>query len=158
MRHLLISFLLGVVPVTAQAADTVLTNGYIHDGTGAPPVTGWLAITGDRISGIGTGAPPAATRTIDVEGQAIAPGFVNMLSWATESLIADGRAQSDIRQGVTLEVMGEGNSMGPLNPEMKRLMAARPSRSPSACCSAGGRLKGFSIASSFNSPVLAWMA
>jgi len=125
MRRLLISFLLGVVPVTAQAADTVLTNGYIHDGTGAPPVTGWLAITGDRISGIGTGAPPAATRTIDVEGQAIAPGFVNMLSWATESLIADGRAQSDIRQGVTLEVMGEGNSMGPLNPEMKRLMAAR---------------------------------
>ena len=84
------------------------------------PYKGWVAFLGDRIAAIGQGMAPDARRTLDVKGQAIAPGFVNMLSWATESLIADGRAQSDLRQGVTLEVMGEGNSMGPLNPEMKR--------------------------------------
>lgn len=125
MRRLMLCLLLGAAPVAAQAADIVLKNGSIHDGSGGAAYPGWVAITGDRISAMGSGAPPIAARTIDVGGQAIAPGFVNMLSWATESLIADGRAQSDIRQGVTLEVMGEGNSMGPLNPEMKRLMAAR---------------------------------
>ena len=122
---LLLALLLGIAPVAAQATDTVLTGGMIYDGSGGAPYPGWVAITDDRISGIGKGTPPAATKVIDVHGQAIAPGFVNMLSWATESLIADGRAQSDLRQGVTLEVMGEGNSMGPLNPEMKARMAAR---------------------------------
>ncbi len=125
MRDLMLALLLGTTPVVAHAADTVLTGGMIYDGSGGTPWPGWVAITGDRISGMGKGAPPAAAHTIDVHGQAIAPGFVNMLSWATESLIADGRAQSDLRQGVTLEVMGEGNSMGPLNPAMQRLMATR---------------------------------
>jgi N-acyl-D-amino-acid deacylase len=125
MRRLVFCLLLGATAIPAQATDTVLSNGVIYDGTGGVPYSGWVAIKGDRISAMGSGAPPAAARTVDVKGQVIAPGFVNMLSWATESLIADGRAQSDIRQGVTLEVMGEGNSMGPLNPEMKRLMAAR---------------------------------
>lgn len=125
MRRLMVFLLLGAAPVVAQATDVVLNNGLVHDGSGGVPYAGWVAITGDRISAMGSGTPPSATRSIDVHGQAIAPGFVNMLSWATESLIADGRAQSDIRQGVTLEVMGEGNSMGPLNPDMKRLMAAR---------------------------------
>jgi N-acyl-D-amino-acid deacylase len=133
MRHLMLVLLLGAAPLpaqsmappAAQATDLLLMNGMIHDGSGGAPYRGWVAITGDRISAMGSGAPPAATQRLDVGGKAIAPGFVNMLSWATESLIADGRAQSDIRQGVTLEVMGEGNSMGPLNPDMKRLMAAR---------------------------------
>jgi N-acyl-D-amino-acid deacylase len=111
--------------VSGPPADTLITGGVIYDGSGGAPYPGWVAISGDRIAAMGTGKAPAAKRTIDVHGQAVAPGFVNMLSWATESLIADGRAQSDIRQGVTLEVMGEGNSMGPLNPEMKRLGAAR---------------------------------
>jgi N-acyl-D-amino-acid deacylase len=123
--NMVAALLLGAAPAAVNAADLVLTNGVIHDGSGAAGVPGWVAITGDRILGLGSGAPPTAARSIDVKGQVIAPGFVNMLSWATESLIADGRAQSDLRQGVTLEVMGEGNSMGPLNPEMKARMAAR---------------------------------
>ncbi|WP_156256625.1 N-acyl-D-amino-acid deacylase family protein [Sandarakinorhabdus oryzae] len=114
---------------SALARPVVLTGGLIVDGSGAAPYRGWLAMDRDRITGIGQGAAPArvtagATVT-DVKGQAIAPGFVNMLSWATESLLIDGRAQSDLRQGITLEVMGEGNSMGPLNPEMKRLAVQR---------------------------------
>ena len=130
MLGLLAMLLAGTAPVTAsQAAPVVLSGGLIVDGSGATPYAGWLAMDGDRITGLGRGAPPApVTRgaTVhDVKGQAIAPGFVNMLSWATESLIADGRAQSDIRQGVTLEIMGEGWSMGPLNPEMKRLNEQR---------------------------------
>ncbi|MBC7520097.1 MAG: D-aminoacylase [Sandarakinorhabdus sp.] len=125
MQRLLFSVLLGALPVAAQAADTVLTGGMIYDGSGGAPYPGWVAIGGDRITGMGKGTPPKAARSIDVHGQAIAPGFVNMLSWATQSLIADGRAQSDLRQGVTLEVMGEGSSMGPPNPAMKQRMAAR---------------------------------
>ncbi len=123
--RLLVALLLGSAPVAAAPVDTLITGGVIYDGAGGAPYQGWVALAGDRIAAIGSGAPPQAARTIDVHGQAIAPGFVNMLSWATESLIADGRAQSDIRQGVTLEVMGEGNSMGPLNPAMKALAAQR---------------------------------
>lgn len=121
MRRLILMLLMGAIPVAPALAapDTVLSGGMIYDGSGGTPWPGWVAITGDRISAMGKGTPPAASRTIDVKGQAIAPGFVNMLSWSTESLIADGKAQSDLRQGVTLEVMGEGNSMGPLNPAMK---------------------------------------
>ena len=129
MRRLLLALLVSAAPVralTPALPPIVLANGVVYDGSGGAPYSGWVAISGDRISAMGSGAPPVeASQTIDVKGQAIAPGFVNMLSWATESLIADGRAQSDLRQGVTLEVMGEGNSMGPLNPEMKRLMATR---------------------------------
>ena len=116
---------LGMPTTKLAKPDTVLTGGIIYDGAGGAPFPGWVAMTDDRISGVGRGPAPIAARRIDVHGQAIAPGFVNMLSWATESLIADGRAQSDLRQGVTLEVMGEGNSMGPLNAEMQARMAAR---------------------------------
>ncbi|HUS14894.1 MAG TPA: D-aminoacylase, partial [Chloroflexia bacterium] len=99
--------------------DVVLRNGMLYDGSGAEPVTGDLAIDGDRISALGD--VPARGRTeIDVNGMAVAPGFINMLSWANVALIEDGRSQSDIRQGVTLEVMGEGWSPGPLNPAMKQ--------------------------------------
>lgn len=111
-------------PALAAEADTLIRGGTIYDGSGSAPYPGWVAIAGDRIIAIGkadTSPPPAAT-VIDAHGKAVSPGFVNMLSWATESLIADGRALSDITQGVTLEVMGEGNSMGPLNPAMKAEM------------------------------------
>jgi len=105
--------------------DVVIRGGTIYDGSGAAPYVGDVGVTGDRIVYVG---PPTAARgrmQVNARGQAVAPGFINMLSWATESLIVDGNAQSDIRQGVTLEVFGEGWSMGPLNPEMKRLVIAR---------------------------------
>ena len=100
--------------------DVILRNCMIYDGTGAPPYSGEVAIKDDLIGAIGSRLRGQGTVEIDVAGMAVAPGFINMLSWANESLIEDGRSQSDIRQGVTLEVMGEGNSMGPLNDAMKR--------------------------------------
>ena len=102
----------------AEPFDLVIANGIIYDGHGGNPFVGDVAIRGDLIVAIGEELGPA-TRTLDAEGLAVAPGFINMLSWATESLIEDGRSLSDIRQGVTLEVMGEGWSMGPLNDTMK---------------------------------------
>lgn len=100
--------------------DILLRNGTIYDGSGAQPLRGDLAIHGDKIADVGSLGRASAAQVIDLDGLAMAPGFINMLSWATESLIADGRSISDIKQGVTLEVMGEGTSMGPLNDEMKR--------------------------------------
>ena len=108
------------------AYDVVIRGGTIYDGSGGTPYVGDLLINGDKIVAVGGPAAKARGRTeIDASGLAVAPGFINMLSWANETLIADGRGQSDIRQGVTLEVMGEGTSMGPLNPEMKRLRVER---------------------------------
>jgi N-acyl-D-amino-acid deacylase len=97
--------------------DLMIVNGLIYDGYGGEPINADVAIDGDRIVAIGKDLGNA-TQTIDAEGLAVAPGFINMLSWANESLLADGNSQSDIRQGVTLEVMGEGFSMGPLNEAM----------------------------------------
>jgi N-acyl-D-amino-acid deacylase len=99
--------------------DVVLRNGTIYDGSGSPPYAGDLAIDGDLIVAIGDLGRAEGRTEIDATGLAVAPGFINMMCWANESLIEDGRSQSDIRQGVTLEVMGEGNSMGPLNQDMK---------------------------------------
>jgi N-acyl-D-amino-acid deacylase len=99
--------------------DVIIRGGNIYDGLGSDPVIGDLAITDDRIAVIGDLANASGAIEIDAEGMAVAPGFINMLSWATESLIEDGRAMSDIKQGVTLEVMGEGMSMGPLNETMR---------------------------------------
>jgi N-acyl-D-amino-acid deacylase len=104
--------------------DLVIRGGTIYDGRGGAPVEGDVAVSGDRIAGVGT-VPGRGRVELDARGLAVAPGFVNMLSWATESLIADGRAASDVRQGVTLEVMGEGSSMGPLTDAMKEELAAR---------------------------------
>ena len=100
--------------------DLILRHGTIYDGTGKPPITGDVAINADKIAAVGNLKSATAKTEIDVAGLAVAPGFVNMLSWATDTLIIDGHSQSDIRQGVTLEVMGEGNSMGPLNDAMKK--------------------------------------
>ncbi len=104
-------------PVTEY--DIVLRNGTIYDGTGTAPVAGDVAIQGDRIAAVGRLESARGNTEIDVSGLAVAPGFINVLSWATESLLEDGRSESDIRQGVTLEVFGEGWSMGPLNDAMK---------------------------------------
>ncbi len=120
----LVAVFLGCGSVNALSAefDVLIRNGTIYDGSGNSPATGDVALNGDRIAAVGKLAGDRAGIEIDAQGLAVAPGFINMLSWANESLIADGRSQSDIRQGVTLEVMGEGNSMGPLNEKMKQEM------------------------------------
>jgi len=104
----------------AEAYDLVIRNGVVYDGSGAAGRQVDVAIRGDRIAAL---LPPGtrveASRTVDAHGHAVAPGFINMLSWANESLIADGRGMSDTRQGVTLEIFGEGWSMGPFTPAMK---------------------------------------
>ena len=109
--------------LTACAApvqyDVILKNGSIYDGSGSSPYVGDLAMDGDLIVAVGDVGRAEGRTEIDVTGLAVAPGFINMMCWANESLIEDGRSQSDIRQGVTLEVLGEGNSMGPLNDDMK---------------------------------------
>jgi N-acyl-D-amino-acid deacylase len=105
-------------PPATQYFDLMIVNGTIYDGSGGDPFAGDIAMRDDRIVAVGQDLGVAET-IIDAEGLAVAPGFINMLSWATESLIVDGRAQSDVRQGVTLEVMGEGWSMGPVNEAMK---------------------------------------
>lgn len=107
------------------AYDILIRDGVIYDGTGAEAFAGEVAIKGDRIVYVGPKAPYPATQTVDAKGLAVAPGFINMLSWANESLMLDPRGLSDLRQGVTLEVMGEGWSMGPLNDEMKKLAEKR---------------------------------
>ena len=105
--------------------DVLIHGGTVYDGSGSPPFVGDVAIQGDTIAAVGAAGPAARGRVdvdvhVDAAGLAVAPGFVNMLSWAAEALIADGRSQSNIRQGVTLEVFGEGRSMGPLTDAMKR--------------------------------------
>jgi len=104
------------------AYDLILRGGTIYDGSGSEPYVGDLAIRSDEVAALGELGEATAPLELDVEGLAVAPGFVNMMSWANESLIEDGHSQSDIRQGVTLEVMGEGDSMGPLNESMKSEM------------------------------------
>ena len=98
--------------------DIVIRGGLIYGGSGGAPVAGDVAIKDDRIVAIGKIDGTARTQ-ISARGMAVAPGFINMLSWANESLIIDRRSLRDVRQGITLEVMGEGWSMGPLNPDMK---------------------------------------
>ena len=116
MRRLLLASLL-LVSACAHY-DVVIRNGTIYDGSGGAPVTADVAIKNDRIAKIGNIGGRART-IVDANGMAVAPGFINMLSWATESLIVDGRGMADVKQGVTLEVFGEGWSMGPLSDAMK---------------------------------------
>jgi N-acyl-D-amino-acid deacylase len=110
----------GTPQAPAPEYDLVLRGGTIYDGSGGKPFAGDVAVRGDRVVKVGDLGKAKGQTEVDARGLAVSPGFVNMLSWATDSLIADGRAQSDIRQGVTLEVMGEGWSMGPLNEAMKK--------------------------------------
>jgi N-acyl-D-amino-acid deacylase len=115
---------------TAQSAeaptyDLLIRNGVIYDGSGGEAYRGEVAISGDKVVAVGRSLPGTAKHVVDAKGLAVAPGFINMLSWATESLLVDGLGQSDLRQGITLEVMGEGWSMGPLNAQMKKLAVER---------------------------------
>jgi N-acyl-D-amino-acid deacylase len=107
-------------PSTAMTYDLILRHGTLYDGEGGAAYVGDVAIHRDAIVAVGELSAMRGRREIDATGLAVAPGFINMLSWATESLLQDGRSQSDIRQGVTLEVMGEGESMGPLTDPMRK--------------------------------------
>src|SRR5437899_8584073 len=117
-------FLVILLPLFAQKPDfdVVIKGGAIYDGTGAEPRHIDLAIRGDRIAGVGDFKNAKAKTIIDARGLAVAPGFINMLSWSTVSLIQDGGSQSEIRQGVTTEIMGEGESMGPVNDRVRQHM------------------------------------
>jgi N-acyl-D-amino-acid deacylase len=100
--------------------DVLIRGGTLYDGSGGPGRQADVAIRGDRIAGVGDFGKATAKNVVDAKGLAVAPGFINMLSWSTDSLIQDGRSQSEVRQGVTTEIMGEGESMGPLNEQMKK--------------------------------------
>jgi len=118
---ILISLLLLACSADDPSYDLLITNGTIYDGNGGAPFIADIAINGDRIAAIGD-IDAEASEVIDATDMAVAPGFINMLSWATDSLLIDGRSQSDIRQGVTLEVFGEGRSQGPINETMRQQM------------------------------------
>lgn len=111
--------LFAVSAASAPRYDTVIANGVVYDGSGQPGFRGWVALKGDRIAAVGRGAAPAGARRVDAGGKAIAPGFINMQSWAPTTLIADPRGLSDLKQGVTLEVFGEGWTMGPQTDAMR---------------------------------------
>ncbi len=113
-----------------QEYDVVIRGGTVYDGSGQPGVVTDVAINADTVAFIGDLSDAGGKKEIDAKGLAVAPGFINMLSWAVESLIIDGKSQGDIRQGVTLEVFGEGNSMGPLNDEMKAFALDDMKRNP----------------------------
>ncbi|WP_341633475.1 N-acyl-D-amino-acid deacylase family protein [Sphingomonas agri] len=117
-------FVVSAAPPPASYS-ILIRGGTIYDGSGGSPFVGDVALRGDKIVYVGPHATGRAARTIDASGKAVSPGFINMLSWANEDLIADPRGMSDTYQGVTLEVMGEGDSMGPWTPEMKRLEIKR---------------------------------
>jgi N-acyl-D-amino-acid deacylase len=104
------------------AFDILIRRGTVYDGTGQPGRRADVGIRGDKIAAVGDLATATAKTTIDAAGLAVAPGFINMLSWSTDSLIADGRSQSEIRQGVTTQIMGEGDSMGPVNDAIRTRM------------------------------------
>jgi N-acyl-D-amino-acid deacylase len=112
-----------VIPLFARAEapsfDVLIRGGTVYDGSGAPPRRADVGIRGDRIEAVGDLAGAAGGTVLDAAGLAVAPGFVNMLSWATDDLLADPRSQGDIRQGVTTEIFGEGESYGPWSEPMK---------------------------------------
>ena len=124
MRKLLVTCLCGWLLLADGCTNPphfplIIRNATIYDGSGEEPYQGDLAISADTIAFLGDLTGFTGQQEMDIGGLALAPGFINMLSWANVSLIEDGRSQSDIRQGVTLEVLGEGSSMGPMTPEMK---------------------------------------
>jgi N-acyl-D-amino-acid deacylase len=121
LGYLFFTVIVGGGQIAAADApfDVIIKGGTVYDGTGEEGHVADVAIRGDRIVGVGDFASAGPKKTIDARGLAVAPGFINMLSWSNESLIQDGRSQSEIRQGVTTEIMGEGESMGPLNDRMK---------------------------------------
>src|ERR1043166_4099968 len=126
-RVLFLLSVLMVIPLSLFAQkpltfDVIIKSGTLYDGTGGEPRLVDVAIRGDRIAGVGAFNNAKAKTIIDAKGLAVAPGFINMLSWSTESLIQDGRSQSEIRKGVTTEIMREGESMGPVNDRVREHM------------------------------------
>src|SRR5437879_10991346 len=123
-RLFLVALVTWTIAVTARAQDfdIIIKGGAVYDGTGGEAQRVDLAIKGDRIAGLGDFKDASAKTIVNASGLAVAPGFINMLSWSTESLIQDGRSQSEIRQGVTTEIMGEGESMGPVNDRVREFM------------------------------------
>ncbi len=123
-RLFLVAFVTWTIAVAARAEDfdVIIKGGAVYDGTGGEAQRVDLAIKGDRIAGLGDFKDASAKTIVNASGLAVAPGFINMLSWSTESLIQDGRSQSEIRQGVTTEIMGEGESMGPVNDRVREFM------------------------------------
>jgi N-acyl-D-amino-acid deacylase len=130
-RLIAFSFALSLVathvaaPCLAQDCDLLIKNGQVYSGDGSPPRIVDVGIGRDQITFLGDHFSGQAGRVIDATGLAVAPGLINMLSWSTESLIADGRSEGEIRQGVTTQIFGEGQSMGPLNAAMKRRRKAQ---------------------------------
>ncbi len=129
LRQLLVLTIVFTVPMMsvaqshkAESFDVIIRGGTVYDGSGRAPMRTDVGIKGDRIAAIGNLKGATAPTVIDAKGLAVAPGFINMLSWSTESLIVDGRSQGEVRQGITTQIMGEGWSMGPLNDRMKRQM------------------------------------
>jgi len=122
--YLFFIVIIGVGQIASADApfDIIIKDGTVYDGTGGEGRVADVAIRGDRIAGVGNFAKASAKKMIDAHDLAVAPGFINMLSWSTESLIQDGRSQSEIRQGVTTEIMGEGESMGPVNDRVREHM------------------------------------
>jgi len=118
-RVVLASLLFLALGAHAAHYDVLIRGGTVYDGSGAPGAVADVALVGDKVVGVGSFAGDTADTHIDARGLVVAPGFINMLSWGVETLLVDGRGQGDIRQGVTLEVFGEGMSMGPLTPLMK---------------------------------------
>ena len=109
-------------PEPPATFDMLIRHGTVYDGAGQPGRKADVGIRGDKIAAIGDLTNATAKTTIDATGLAVAPGFINMLSWSTESLLADGKSQSEIRQGVTTQIMGEGESMGPVNDAIRARM------------------------------------
>jgi N-acyl-D-amino-acid deacylase len=110
----------GVAKGDDASFDVVVRGGTLYDGTGSPGRRADVGIRGDRIEAVGDLSKAFARTVVDASGLAVAPGFINMLSWSVDTLIADGRSQSEIRQGVTTEIFGEGWSMGPWNEDQKK--------------------------------------
>ena len=117
IKHIFLFFLLALIGACSDNSkkdyDLIIRNGLIYDGSGNAPISSDIAINGSFIALIGDLSNSTAEKEVNAEGMAVVPGFINVLSWATQPLIIDGRAMSDIKQGVTLEIMGEGRSMGP---------------------------------------------
>jgi N-acyl-D-amino-acid deacylase len=109
-------------PPQSPTFDVVIRGGTVYDGTGSPGRRVDVGIKGDHVTAVGDLGTATAAKTVDASNLAVAPGFINMLSWSTESLLVDGRSQGEIREGVTLEIFGEGSSMGPLTDAMKKRM------------------------------------
>jgi N-acyl-D-amino-acid deacylase len=112
--------LLAVAPAQPATFDVIVRGGTVYDGTGAPGRRADVGIRGDKVAAVGDLSTASAPAVVDATGLAVAPGFINMLSWSTESIIVDGRSQGEVRQGVTTQIFGEGSSMGPLTEAMKK--------------------------------------